>query len=220
MARISPMFIEGRNIKNFGDIQRSFMFEVEVMNFTNKQVPGYDAALGTNWKTEDVTLRARNCVIPQRGHEAIESNFGAMKQFFPGKPTFSNTTTIQFEETESQGIGIWLYNWHQLIFDVTKGHSMSGKKRGGAPNSKTAYVDMIRVTPVRYNGEVFENSIYFYNAWLQNVDDVSLGYDTNEAVKYNATFQFDFWLLGDTASAPYLGGPNPQLKLNMQETAS
>jgi len=218
MARISPMFIEGRNIKNFADIERSFMFEVEIMNFTNKQLPGYDMALGTNWKSEDITFRARNATIPQRGHEAIESNFGAMKQYFPGKPSFGNTTSIQFEETESQGIGIWLYNWHQMIFDVTKGHSNSGKKRGQTKSD--AYVDMIRVTPVRYNGEVFNNSIYFYNAWLQNVDDVALDYSTNEAVKYNATFQFDFWLMGDTDNPPYLGGPNPTLKLNVQETAS
>jgi len=218
MARISPMYIEGRSIKSFADIQRSFLFEVEILNFTSKQVPGYDAALGTNWKTEDIILRARSASIPQRGHDAIESNFGAMKQFFPGKPTFENTTSIQFEETESQGIGLWLYNWHQMIFDVTKGHSNSGKKRGTTKSD--SYVDMIRVTPVRYNGEVFNNSIYFYNAWLQGVDAVTLDYSTSESVKYNATFQFDYWLMGDTESAPHIGAPNPQLKMNVQETAS
>lgn len=218
MARISPMFIEGRKIKNFADIQRSFMWEVSIMNFTKKKLPDYPASLGTQWDDEQLTLRARSCSIPSRGVDTIESNFGAMKQFFPGKPTFSNTTSIQFEETESQGVGIFLYNWHQMIFDVTKGHSNSAKKRGTTPEN--AYVDMIRVTPVRYNGEVVENSIYFYNCFLQNVDDVSLDYSTSEAIKYNATFQFDFWLMGDTTSPPYIGGPLPKLGLNVQETAS
>ena len=219
MADTGKMYIEGRKIKNFADIQRSFLFEVEIVNFTSKRIPGMEGtALGTNWENEDITLRARTCSLPSRGTDAIESNFGAMKQFFPGKPTFENTTQITFEETESQGVGIFLYNWAQMIFDITKGHSNSSKKRG-APLTD-AYVDMIKVTPIRYNGEPFKNSVYFYNCWLQNVDSVSLDYTTSESVKYNATFQFDFWLLGETDKAPAIGGDLPRLTLNVSESAS
>jgi len=219
MADKGQMYIEGRKIKNFADIQRSFLFEVEIVNFTSKRIPGMEGtALGTNWENEDITLRARTCSLPSRGTDAIESNFGAMKQFFPGKPTFENTTQITFEETESQGVGIFLYNWAQMIFDITKGHSNSSKKRG-APLTD-AYVDMIKVTPIRYNGEPFKNSVYFYNCWLQNVDSVSLDYTTSESVKYNATFQFDFWLLGETSKNPAIGEAGQKLTLNVSENAS
>lgn len=194
------MFIEGRRIKNFGDIQRNFMFEVSFMNAHAKKFI-------TGWDSEDLTFRARSCVLPQRGVDAIESNFGAMKQFFPGKPTFSNSTQIQFEETESGGVGIFLYNWAQRIFDVTKGHSNVSRKRMDTDTNvgDGGIVDIIRVTPKRYNGDLYESSVYFYNAWLQQVDDVSMDYTGSEAVKYNATFQFDFWLMGKTGETPAIG---------------
>lgn len=196
----SGMYIEGRRLKNFGDIQRNFMFEVTFMNAASKNFI-------TGWDAEDLTLRARSCVLPQRGADTIESNFGGMKQFFPGKPTFSNSTQIQFEETESNGVGIFLYNWHQRIFDITKGHSNVARKRmdTDATAGSGGIVDIIRVTPIRYNGDLYESSVYFYNAWLQQVDDVSLDYTGSEAVKYNATFQFDFWLMGKTGETPAIG---------------
>lgn len=206
------MFIEGRRLKNFGDIQRNFMFEVTFMNAANKNFI-------TGWDSEDLTLRSRSCVLPQRGTDAIESNFGGMKQFFPGKPTFSNTTQITFEETESNGVGIFLYNWHQRIFDITKGHSNVSRKRMDSDTAAGAggIVDIIRVTPIRYNGDLYESSVYFYNAWLQQVDDVSMDYTGSEAVKYNATFQFDFWLMGPTGSTPAIGSTIDDPKVNYKD---
>jgi hypothetical protein len=47
----------------------------------------------------------------------------------------------------------------------------------------------------KYNGTEMENKIRFYNCFVQNVGDVSMAYNANEAVQFSTTFQFDFWEL-------------------------
>lgn len=190
------LFIEGRRIRNFADVQRNFLYEI---TFKTAHT------LVTGWVEEDVTLRARSFSLPQRGNEPIESNFGAMKQFFPGKPTFGNTMQVSFEETESQGVQRFLFGWQQKIFDLNVGHAGFSRKRGGNSGGASSYInnipdsgvcDLVTIKAFRFNGEPLDNKYFLYNVWLQNVDDVNLDYSQNEAVKFNATFQFDFWTFG------------------------
>ena len=187
------MFIEGRKIKGFADIQRNFDYEI---SFTNAHtIVGWSDA-------EDLTLRARSFSVPSRGNEQIDSNFGAMKQFFPGKPTFENTTTIVFEETESQKVQKFLHAWQQKIFNVNEGHANHNRKRGDdgqGIGGGTGICDMITVKAFRFNGDELDNKYYFINAWLQNVDSVNIDYSQNESIKFSATFQFDFWTYGTKA---------------------
>lgn len=176
------MYIEGRKIKNFADIQKNFQYEVVFRNAASL-VPG--------WTEEDVTLRARSFSIPQRGHEAIEDNFGAMKQFFSGKPTFSNTTEIMFQETHSQAVQRFLDAWQQRMFDVNSGHSNFARKRD--------VCDTIIIKAFDNENKELDNKYYFINAWLQNVADVSIDYSqAGEGVKFTATFQFDFFTFGSS----------------------
>jgi len=191
------LYIEGRAIRNFADIQRNYLYEITFKSAFNL-IPDYCA------DEEDITLRVRSFSIPQRGNEAIESNFGAMKQFFPGKPTFGNTIQITFEETESQFTQSFLFAWQQRLFDVNHGHANFTRKRGGdstvgtyiTNSNDTGICDLVTIKAFRYNGDELDNKYYLYNVWLQNVDDVSLDYSQNEAVKFTATFQFDFWTYG------------------------
>lgn len=201
------MYIEGRRIKNFADIQKNYQFEV---NFSKAH------GLVNGWSEEDVTLRARSFSLPQQGFEAIESNFGAMKQFFPGKPTFSNTTEIIFEETHSQGVQRFLNAWKKKIFDVTAGHSNYERKRGngGIGNAiSDGICDLITITAFDNRNNPLDNKYFFYNAWLQNVNEVSLDYSqAGDAVKFNATFQFDFF---DFGVSPSQIDPNNVLSTNV-----
>jgi len=200
------LYIEGRNIRNFADIQRNYNYEVSFIN-AGSLIPG--------WTSDDVTLRARSFTIPQRGNEAIESSYGAMKQFFPGKPTFSNTSDITFEETESQGVATFLYSWQQKIFDVTAGHSNYSRKRGNnaaGSIADTGICDHIVITAYRNGGAGTDpsqepNKYYLYNAWLQNVAEVNIDYNqAGDSVKFNATFQYDFWVYSPTD--PQIGNGN------------
>lgn len=186
------MYIEGRKIRNFADIQKNYQYEVVFLN------AGTIIGAGP----EDVTLRARSFSIPQRGHEAIESNYGAMKQFFTGKPTFSNTTEIMFEETHSQFVQKFLYTWQQKIFDINSGHSNYARKRGSGGSGTIAagsdgICDMIKIVAFDNQGNELDNKYWFVNAWLQNVNEVPIDYSqAGDSVKFTATFQFDFFEFG------------------------
>lgn len=195
------MYIEGRKLANFADIQRNYCYEI---NFSNayKLIDG--------WEEEDLTLRARSFSLPSRGNEPIQSHFGAMSQFFPGKPTFGNTMQIQFEETESQLVQTFLNAWQNKIFDLNVGHANFARKRGTDTAGDRTYIsnstdtgvcDIVTIKAFRYNGEELNNKYFLYNAWIQNVDDVNIDYSQNESIKFNMTLQFDFWTYGEQPPA-------------------
>jgi hypothetical protein len=190
--------IEGSNIKNFGDIQRTFMWEVYFPNMGRKL--GFDG----DAISDDMTLHAREATIPSRGTDTIESQFGGMRQFFPGKPTFSNDVTLTFEETEEQNVTLFLYAWNQMIF----GTSVNKMKELGHSNGvrkRDYYSTDIEVIPFPYGYKKDESKssklkykFIYKNAWLSNVSDVSLSYGDSSSVKYQATFAYDYWELVNT----------------------
>lgn len=185
------MYIEGRGIRNFADVQKNYQYEVTFMN-AGKLIDG--------WTEDDVTLRARSFSLPSRGNEVIESNFGAMKQYFPGKPTFSTTTDITFEETESQGVSRFLHAWQQRLFNLYDGHANFSRKRGNAGGTilQDGVCDLIKITAYRVDNTPEDNKYFFMNAWLQNVAEVNIDYSqASDAVKFVATFQYDFWVYGE-----------------------
>jgi hypothetical protein len=178
-----PQFtIEGR-MKQLPDIQRNFLFEVVVPGITD---------VTTAINQEDLIIRVRSAVIPQRGNEPIESNFMGMKQFFPGKPTFSNSLNIVCEETEDQKITKALYDWQQKIFDINPSSPTAGSSQ--VPVKRRACKDIFLLM-YKYNGTELEKKVRFVNAFPETVDDVSLGFAENAAVQYSVTFRFDYWVL-------------------------
>ena len=185
------MYIEGRGIRNLADVQRNYQYEVTFMN-AGGLIPG--------WTEDDVTIRARSFSLPSRGNEVIESNFGAMKQYFSGKPTFSPTTDITFEETESQGVGRFLHTWQQKIFNLYDGHGNFSRKRGNAGGTilQDGICDLIKITAYRVDNTPEDNKYFFMNAWLQNVAEVNIDFSqASDSVKFVATFQYDFWVYGE-----------------------
>jgi hypothetical protein len=181
---MANLTIEGR-AKTLPDIQRNWMWELLIPAIS-------DVTQGVMGDVEDLVIRARTVVIPSRGNEPIESQFIGMKQFFPGKPTFGNTFEVTIEETEDQIVHKALTAWQNLIFNIsptliTGGQSLRPLKRDVA---KDVYLLMYK-----YNGTEMENKIRFYNCFVQNVGDVSMAYNANEAVQFSTTFQFDFWEL-------------------------
>jgi len=176
--------IEGR-AKTLPDIQRNWMWELLIPSIS-------DVTNGVMGDVEDLIIRCRTAVIPARGNEPIESNFMGMKQFFPGKPTFTHTFDVTIEETQDQIVHKALTAWQNLVFSVspttpTGGASLRPLKRDVA---KDIYLVMYK-----YNQEEMERKIRFYNAFISNVGDVPMDYTTQAAGQFTATFQFDFWEL-------------------------
>lgn len=199
MAIGIPNFtIEGR-MKTLPDVQRNWMWQVWIPGI--KTVAPTTAGFGT----EDLIIRARTVSIPQRDNEPTTSNFMGMKQHFAGKPVVDGQVAVTFEETEDMKIAKIFYEWQQMIFnthpvDIRGGSSKrSGQKRGrfgiGGGYALPMYIIMYG-----YNGKRLDKAIKFNNAWIKTVAEVSMDYASGDSIKYNTTFQYDFWQLVDSRS--------------------
>ena len=197
---MAGMYIEGRGIRNFADVQKNYQYEIKFTN-AGRLVPG--------WGEEDVTLRAQSFTIPSRGNEVIEVNYGAMKQHFAGKPTFTYTTDVTFVETESQGIARFIHAWQQKIFNLYEGRANYSRKRGSAGGNilTDGYCDTVVIKAFRADGTVEDNKYFFVNAWLQNVAEANIDFSqTSDAIKFTVTLQFDFWTYGKEEPGFNVGG--------------
>jgi hypothetical protein len=85
----------------------------------------------------------------------------------------------------------------ERIYNVNTGHGEYDSKRG--TGSKDGIADTITITSFDNSGEELPNRYFFINAWLQNVEEVSIDYSQSEAVRYQATFQYDFYTYGKTS---------------------
>lgn len=176
-----PYHIESR-LKGKPDIIRTYNWEITI--------PRIGEVSESLKDVEELVCRARSTSIPSRGHGKIESNFGAMKQFFPGKPVFTNTIQVTFEDTEDQILSLGLYEWANRIFDVrpnvpTGGTSLAEKKREVA-------LDMI-LTLQDNNREALKKRYKLVNCFIENIDEVALDYADENSVKIPVTFSYDFW---------------------------
>ena len=195
MADAKNFTIEGRAASVIKDIQRDWMWEVSFPEISNILNDTSIASMGTGGFQEELTVRARSVAIPARGVNMIESNFGGMKQWFPGKPTLDYTVTINFTESENGNLHSIMTEWNQKIFNLKSGHSqMGGGKRGIAG---TSYVlPNMYLTLKNYAGVPRDKMIIFKNVMPQNVGAVELSYDSDAMISFGVTFQFDLWFLG------------------------
>lgn len=176
--------IEGR-AKRLQDIQRNWLWELFIPAIS-------DVTNGIMGDVEDLVIRARTAVIPSRGNDPITSEFIGMKQYFPGKPNFGSTFSVEIEETEDQIVHKALTEWQNLIFNISPTDPMGGSSQ--RPLKRDVAKDIFLLM-YSYNQRVLEKKIRFYNAFIQSVGDVTLSYAGNESVKYPVVFQYDFWEL-------------------------
>ena len=178
--------INGRTYK-FPDVQRTFMWQL--------YVPGIKRVAPSAWYDfEDLLLRCRSISIPQRSNEPITSNFMGTRQFFPGKADpGGGTLSVQFEDTEDMAIQRIMYEWQQNIFNINPDSATTAGKSKQFLKRRLTRDMWLRL--YSYNGAQLPKMIRFHNAWVQNVGDSSLSYEGNESVKYDVTFQYDYWTL-------------------------
>jgi len=178
-----PQFtIEGR-MKGMADIHRNWLFEVSIPQIANI-VPSVS-------DEEQFIIRAKTAAIPDRTNTPIESYFKGMKQWFPGRSEFGSTMVVGFEETEDQKILTALYDWQNIIFnikaeDADAGHSLAPSKRDG--QTTDVFIKM-----QKYDGSDMNNIVRLVNGWPTSVGEAALDMAGNEAVRYECTFQFDYW---------------------------
>jgi hypothetical protein len=179
---MANLTIEGR-AKTLPDIQRAWMWELLIPSIS-------DVTGGLMADVEDLIIRTRTAVIPGRTIEAMTSEFMGMKQYFPGKTGFTGTFASTIEETQDQKVWKALSHWQNLIYLVDPTAPNGGASQ--RPSKRSVAKDIYLIT-YRYDGTPMEKKIRFYNCFPQGVGDVTLSYESAEQVKFEVTWQYDFW---------------------------
>jgi hypothetical protein len=169
----------------FRDIQRTWLWTLTI-------VPPKIIKVDSN----RLMVHCRTATIPGRGTGMIQSNFGGMQQFFSGKPDFPHTFAVNIEENEDMFVRKFLYQWQEAIFAVSdkspnQGYSSvlsvpTGQKQGLVAQS-------LELQLYKADGNNTDNKFRFINGVVQNIGDVALSYDDNASVKYDVTFQYDYY---------------------------
>jgi hypothetical protein len=184
--------IEGRAFAaGFKDIQRNWLWELSIIPPPVVKLPG-----GGEPDSNRLLVHCRSAVIPGRTQEMITSNFGGMKQYFAGKPEFPGTFAVNIEDTEDMYIRTFLNNWQEAIFgtsDKTANQGYSSVLSVPTGQKKGLVATTMELQLFKYDGNMTDYKFRFINGIIQGVGDVTVAYDSAESVKYDATFQYDYF---------------------------
>ena len=175
---------EGREAAIIKDVQRSFMWQVSMPTI------GYliDPSLATDI-VEELRVRARTVSIPSRGIETAKTEFLGMTSNWPMKPSMTQTVAITFMESQGLNMFAILNDLLQKTFSYKTGHSsLLGPKR----SAPTSYAQDIHINLLKYDGTAAsDKTMVLKNAFLTNVEDISLSYASNDIVQIGTTWTFD-----------------------------
>ena len=165
------------SLASLPDIAVDYMFAVEF------NLDGSKLTFAS--KFQDLTVKARTCVIPGRSTEVIESWFMGSKQVFPAKTTYTNEVSIKFEEFQDGGTHSLLKKWQDAIYDIKTGTRISNKKKD--------YSADVIVSMMGTDGILIGEPIVFKTAWIKSVGEPSLSYESGSAISFECTFAYDRW---------------------------
>lgn len=134
--------------------------------------------------TETLMVRCQSSVIPGRSVGEIKVPYkqtGGVK--FHGKLAFPQSWKCTFIEGEDKKIFNAINGWNQKIVDAEGGISTAD------PDLKTD----VYLTLLTTKGDTF-HKIKLVGAYIQDVADVPVSYETEDTVKYDVTFSYDYWV--------------------------
>ena len=159
------------------DVQKSWLWEVEINN-----------ALTSIFPDEDITLYAQEVQLPEQSVEQIALNHKGIATYFRGRDASDHTLTITFFDSEKMEV----YSYFKLWLDIFIQNAISG---GGF--NKELYTSTINVRTQEANEESETAEWKFTLAWPMELGSVNLSYDSEEAFTFEVTFSFDGFLYGN-----------------------
>ncbi len=149
--------------------QRAFEWEVEVVGLSTGSEEG-------------LTARAQSASIPETSVESFQINHKGRQTYFSGRDASDNTVTISFFDDEA----FTAYNYFQQWADNLLSNPVTG---GGSPRELSTAEVLVKTLGT--DSETVTSVTRLKNAFPTSVGEISLDYETNEAVTFEVTIQFD-----------------------------
>lgn len=157
------------NTRAINTPQRSYQWEVSINGLST----------GSN---SDITLRAKTVSIPASQVDTVAIRFKAGQNFYGGRDASGHTVTITFWDDENQTVRSYFQNW----FDLLMFNPVTG---GQAP--KNLYTAQVTLRLFDSTGNTSTAKIVLGNAFVSEIGDTSLTYDSSEPVEISVTLMFD-----------------------------
>lgn len=157
-----------QNVRAIQTPQKSYSWEVAIQGLSTGAV-------------SELTFYARTVNIPVSSVEQVIIPYKSSRVNFAGRDTSDHTVNITFWDDENQTVYQYFQDWINLIRNpVTGGQTPKNiytancqlKLQDSTGNNTTALIDLT-------------------NAWPTEVGEVSLSYDSSEAVEISVTLSYD-----------------------------
>jgi len=193
-----PDFHIVNKFANMVDPQKTNLWEVEIYNpKCIKDHRLWSSCSGKSIGMKDkLKFRAIGVSIPDRKVAYTSSKYLGHTYNFPlPADDGGKTVDIDFIEREDQTVVTMLNSWIHEIYD----HSQLDNQYYRRYNDfKESFVTTIVIRQYAMNGELLPAEVKIRNAFITSISSVKLDYGKSDAVKYTATFAFDYWSLDGT----------------------
>lgn len=147
----------------------------------------YDIIFASPIGGGDSTAMEARCVstsLPGRGVGTIKVPYKASPGVkFPGKITMGQTWPVTFVEGTDKAIFDALYGWSEAIRSA----------QFGTGGDDSDIKSDILVLPHDQNGDPWLK-IKLVGAYVENIPDVSISWDSEAEVRFSCTFSYDYWV--------------------------
>lgn len=157
-----------QQIRGINKLAKTYMWEVDILGLST----------GT---LSNLSAYAKTVSIPQQSVETIIINHKGGKTHHAGRDASGHTTTITFWDDQDMTITKFMNDWISLCNSITT----------GAGSTRDIYGAQMVIRMKDDNDQSVYGKISLSNVFPVDVSDISLSYDTSDAIEVSVTFSFD-----------------------------
>lgn len=130
---------------------------------------------------DNFQFRAKSAAIPEDSTENFDINFRWMKISVPGRDASAHTLDITFWDGVDLAIYSALKSWRQEIANYKTGFQ-------GVKDRITGDVAIELLD----GSDTVIGTFILYNAWIENLQQVTLDYSSSDSINITATIHYDW----------------------------
>lgn len=157
-----------QDVRAINNPQMQYMYEVDILGLSSGSL-------------DNLTLYCKTVSIPQSSVEQTIINHKASKTHFAGRDASGHQVTITFWDDEALTIYKYFSEWFDLIHNPVTGSGLS----------RDLYAAEMVIRLKDKSDQTTTGKITLGTVFPTDIPDVSLSYDTSEAIEISITLSFD-----------------------------
>lgn len=131
---------------------------------------------------DNLQFRVKTAALPEDSSENIDINFRWMKISIPGRDASGHTLDISWWDGVDLAVYSALKAWRQVIANIEDGVQKTKE-----------YITGDILLELLDGSDTVIGSFILYNAWIENLQSVSLDYSSSDTVNITATIHYDWY---------------------------